>query len=346
VLDRNQLVIGDAADFALYAQDTFGVSCDLEPPALGLMAAAQLEASLAHEAQAATLARCLHLRRALIIVDVQKDFCDGGSLAVPDGDAVIEVVNALRYRFNWDLIVLTQDWHPSDHISFASNNSGSSVFETVDLPGVGPQVMWPDHCVQGSAGAEFHPDLETHIARSLQAGDDAGPEHDPAVDGGDTVIRKGTVREVDSYSGFGDATPDKTKELTPLRSLLESRGIGAVVVVGLAQDFCVSFTAKDACAAGFHTILVPEGTRGITADGVSAEMDECTKMGVVMARADALPTRAMEAAERERLGLPQWKAFAEPVPDTGAATEVKAEADAGEADAGEARAEPGAALAE
>jgi len=246
-------------------------------------------------------------RRALIIVDVQRDFCDGGSLAVPDGDSVIEPVNALRSRWNWDLVVHTQDWHPPDHVSFASNNEGAAVFSTVELDGIGPQVMWPDHCVQGSRGAEFHPSLETDVGLVLQAGDDVGSGPDASVDKRDIVVRKGTVREVDSYSGFGDASPDHVKEKTPLAALLRSRGIDLVVVVGLAQDFCVSFTAQDASRAGFEVVMPLDCTRGITPEGVSREMGLCGGGGVYLTESGDLPTREMEARLREERGLPAWR---------------------------------------
>ena len=132
------------------------------------------------DARAAAAARSVGgARKALIIVDVQNDFCDGGSLAVPDGDAVVPVINRLRARCTWDVVVLTQDWHPPTHASFASNNAGAALFSVVELEGMGKQVMWPNHCVQGTPGAEFHPRL------------DRAP--------GDVVVRKGTVERVDSY---------------------------------------------------------------------------------------------------------------------------------------------------
>lgn len=301
--------IGGSTDFAVHCQSAFGISVDLDPPALQSRATEDMAAAERETTQAEVLRSCLTVRRALIIVDVQRDFCEGGSLAVPEGDAIIEVVNSLRSRWNWDLVVLTQDWHPADHISFASNNEGTSLFELVDLPGVGSQVMWPDHCVQGSSGAEFHPSLECSPGRRLQAGDDAGDAPDPEADVLDTVIRKGTVREVDSYSGFGDATPGKTKEETPLRALLQSRGVGAVVVVGLAQDFCVSFTAKDARSYGFETFLVRDGTKGITSEGVGKEMELCRAEGVRLVGSEELPTKTMEAEARREAGLGRWVRF-------------------------------------
>lgn len=336
----------------MWAQESFGVACDLDPPALRARAAADMAACEEEASQREMLDECLEKRRALIIVDVQLDFCNGGSLAVPDGNQVIAVVNSLRERWNWDLVVLTQDWHPKDHISFASNNPGTSVFETVTIPGLGEQVMWPDHCVQGSSGAEFHPSLMARPGPRLQAGDSVpGPQETEAAtaagavaaaaagaapgagargradDAGsgrraaaaaaasgdtptpgpaDVVIRKGTVRDVDSYSGFGDATEDKLKELTPLRALLTSRGIEVVVVVGLAQDFCVAFTAKDSQRFGFETYLVLDASRGITAEGVGKEMELCQKAGVRLVRSQQVPTGALEADRRRAAGLPQW----------------------------------------
>ncbi|KAA0174174.1 hypothetical protein FNF27_04395 [Cafeteria roenbergensis] len=316
-------VIGSGTDFAVWAQDSFGVACDLDPPALRTRAAADMAACKEEEAQREMLGACLEKRRALIMVDIQRDFCDGGSLAVPDGNQIIAVVNSLRERWNWDLVVLTQDWHPADHISFSSNNPGTSVFETITIPDVGEQVMWPDHCVQGSSGAEFHPSLIARPGHRLQAGD-AVPDDDGPGDRTDVVIRKGTVRGVDSYSGFGDATEDKRQELTPLRALLAARGIEVVVVVGLALDFCVAFTARDSQRFGFETYMVLDGTRGITSEGVDKELELCEGAGVRLVRSSQVPTGALEAAVRRSAGLPGW-------------SPVRAGSSAAAAGAGEAR---------
>lgn len=309
VMPSSRRVVGSLVDLSTYASSSLGISSDLSPSALEERAKGEAEIVAKQERQMMMLNRFLCSRRALIIVDVQRDFCSGGSLAVPDGDAILTKVNSLRTRWNWDLVVLTQDWHPRDHVSFSSNNPGTSVFQTVELAGIGAQVMWPDHCVQGSRGAEFHPELVTDIGSVVMRGDTVGDAPDAALDARDHVIRKGTVREVDSYSGFGDATEDKSKELTPLRALLRSRGIEAVVVVGLAQDFCVSFTARDAARFGFNSILVKDCTRGITPEGVTSEMGLCESAGVEVLEFDDIPTAAMEASVREEKGLPAWERF-------------------------------------
>jgi len=209
-------------------------------------------------------------KRALVIVDVQKDFCEGGALAVPDGNSVIAPLNMLRALGGWDLIVLTQDWHPSDHASFASNNPGAELFSTVKLPVVGNQVMWPDHCVQGSVGAEFHPDL------------DRDEEND-------VVVQKGQQREIDSYSGFGDALGHKY-EHTELEQVLRDAGVTSVFVGGLAADFCVAFTAKDAAEAGFQVFLVEDATRGISEEGVQRELQALQAAGVQLVHSKVVPT--------------------------------------------------------
>lgn len=180
-------------------------------------------------------------RTALIVVDVQNDFCPGGSLAVAGGDEIVPLVNELGRRFA--MVVLTQDWHPAGHSSFASSHPGKVPFETVAMP-YGTQVLWPDHCVQGSDGAAFHPGLDLAMAQA--------------------VIRKGCRREVDSYSGFVEA--DRTTP-TGLGGYLKERGVARVMVVGLATDFCVNWTAQDAARHGFETFVVEEACRAIDLDG-------------------------------------------------------------------------------
>lgn len=180
-------------------------------------------------------------RTALIVVDVQNDFCPGGSLAVSGGDEVVAIVNALGRHFA--NVVLTQDWHPAGHSSFASSHPGRQPFEVVPMP-YGPQVLWPDHCVQGSGGADFHPGLDLTLAQA--------------------VIRKGCRREVDSYSGFLEAD---RRTPTGLAGYLRERDVTRVVIVGLATDFCVSWTAQDAVRSGFEAIVVEEACRAIDLDG-------------------------------------------------------------------------------
>ncbi len=178
---------------------------------------------------------------ALIVVDVQNGFCPGGSLAVPRGDEVVPVVNRLARRF--ENIVVTQDWHPPGHVSFASSHPGRKPFETIAL-GYGPQVLWPDHCIQGSESAALHPSLDLPTAQ--------------------LVIRKGFHRGIDSYSAFLEA--DRTTS-TGLAGYLRGRGIDTLYVTGLATDFCVAWTAIDARAAGFAVAVVEDATRAIDLDG-------------------------------------------------------------------------------
>lgn len=175
--------------------------------------------------------------RALVVVDVQNDFCPGGALAVTAGDQVVSYINRIRDQF--PLVVYTQDWHPADHASFASNNPGMQV-GAVKRVGDSDQIMWPDHCVQGSPGAEFHPQLDKRP--------------------GDPVFRKGQLRDVDSYSGFLDN--DRRRE-TGLREYLVQQGVREVTVVGLAQDYCVKFTVLDACRFGLAVTVPREGTRAV-----------------------------------------------------------------------------------
>ena len=177
----------------------------------------------------------------LVVVDVQNDFIPGGALAVPQGDEVVPEINRLEARF--DDVILTQDWHPRGHASFASSHPGKKPFETIELP-YGSQVLWPDHCVQGTAGAAFHPDLNLAKAQ--------------------LVIRKGHHRDIDSYSAFLEADRETT---TGLAGYLKERGFRKLYVCGLATDFCVAWTALDARAAGFDTTVIEDACRAIDLDG-------------------------------------------------------------------------------
>ncbi len=197
---------------------------------------------------------------ALIAIDVQNDFCPGGALAVKDGDAVVAPINAIALRF--PVRVLTQDWHSADHRSFATNHPGADPFSTAELH-YGAQVLWPDHCVQGTRGAGFHPELRTDMA--------------------DMIIRKGFRPHIDSYSAFFEndrATP------TGLAGYLRDRDVTEVWLAGLATDFCVAWTALDAMRLGFGAVLIEDACRAIDLDGslerALAEMDE---VGVSRARA-------------------------------------------------------------
>lgn len=181
------------------------------------------------------------MTQALIVIDIQNDFCPGGALAVSGGDQIIGGVNALMQQI--PCVVLTQDWHPADHSSFASQHAGKSPFDTTQMP-YGTQVLWPDHCVWGSDGAAFHPDL--HI--------------DPA----DLIIRKGFRRAIDSYSAFFEN--DQTTP-TGLHGYLTERGITDLTMVGLALDFCVNFSALDAARLGYNVTVKTDLCRAIDMDG-------------------------------------------------------------------------------
>ena len=184
-------------------------------------------------------------RDVLIVVDMQNDFLPGGSLAVADGDEIVKPINRLAKKF--ENVVMTQDWHPAGHISFASSHPGKKPFETIELP-YGTQVLWPDHCVIGTTGAEFTPGLD--------------------LPGAQLVIRKGYHPDVDSYSGFREAD---RKTLTGLAGYLNERSLSRLFVCGVATDFCVGWTAVDARAAGFETYVIDDAARGIDAAGSLAK---------------------------------------------------------------------------
>lgn len=178
------------------------------------------------------------MKKALVIVDVQNDFCEGGALAVPGANSVIPYINMLMQENEYDQIVLTQDWHPANHKSFASVN-GKRIGETISLNGV-PQFMWPDHCVQGTFGADFHPDLHREKATH--------------------IIQKGKNVEFDSYSGFQD---NNHFMKTGLTDFLKYQGIQLLEICGLALDYCVKFTCLDAVQEGFITCLHFSGTKAV-----------------------------------------------------------------------------------
>jgi len=179
--------------------------------------------------------------QALIVIDVQNDFCPGGGLAVTDGDAIVPAINALMQAF--EVTILTQDWHPANHLSFAANHAGADPFSMTTMP-YGPQVLWPTHCVQGSDGAAFHADLTT--------------------DNADLILRKGFRPKIDSYSAFFEN--DKTTP-TGLEGYLRTRGITALTLVGLATDYCVAYSAIDAAKLGFDVTVDLAACRAIDLDG-------------------------------------------------------------------------------
>ncbi|GAA4528274.1 bifunctional nicotinamidase/pyrazinamidase [Chelativorans composti] len=178
---------------------------------------------------------------ALVVVDVQNDFCPGGALGVEGGHDIVPIINQLMGEF--EHVILTQDWHPADHSSFASQHPGKAPFETVQMP-YGEQKLWPDHCVQGTHGAEFHPDLVTTRA--------------------ELIIRKGYHREIDSYSAFFEN--DRTTP-TGLAGYLRERGISRITLAGIATDFCVAYSALDARSHGFNVTVLLEACRGIDLNG-------------------------------------------------------------------------------
>ncbi|MEL6550842.1 MAG: bifunctional nicotinamidase/pyrazinamidase [Pseudomonadota bacterium] len=181
------------------------------------------------------------MTHALLVIDVQNDFCPGGALAVAGGDEIVPGINALMADF--EAVILTQDWHPAGHSSFASSHPGAEPMSVINMP-YGPQVLWPDHCIQGSHGAAFHADL--------------------AVDRADMIIRKGFNPAIDSYSAMFENDHETP---TGLEGYLRTRGITALTLVGLATDFCVNFSAVDAAKAGFEVTLREDLTRAIDLDG-------------------------------------------------------------------------------
>jgi nicotinamidase/pyrazinamidase len=191
--------------------------------------------------------------RALIMVDVQNDFLPRGALAVPEGDKVIPVLNSLQAQF--DLVVATQDWHPEGHSSFASQHDGKKPFDEIEWRG-GKQILWPDHCVQGSAGAEISDKLDT---KRVEA-----------------VFRKGTDKLIDSYSGFYDNNREKS---TALADYLRGKGIKQVFVGGLATDVCVYYTALDSLKEGFDTSLIIDACRGLSEDAVAEALQKIRSEG-------------------------------------------------------------------
>ena len=202
--------------------------------------------------------------KALILVDIQTDFLPGGALAVPDGDAIIPVVNGLLAKF--PLVVATQDWHPADHDSFAANHAGKSVFAQIDLNGL-PQTLWPVHCVQGTKGAELAPGLQT--------------------DSDTKIFTKGTDAKIDSYSGLFDNGQRKS---TGLGEWLRAKGVIEVFVCGLATDYCVKFTALDAVKMGFKTFFIEDASRGVNLQptDVANAVAEMVRAGIVVVQSQQI----------------------------------------------------------
>jgi len=200
--------------------------------------------------------------KTLLLVDVQNDFIPGGSLPVPDGDRIIRPINRLQERFA--LIVATQDWHPRDHVSFASNHEGKKPFDVIDLDGV-EQILWPDHCVQETEGARFHPELET---KRIEA-----------------IFRKGVDREIDSYSGFYDNGHLRS---TGLAGYLKEKNATDLFFGGLAADICVYFTIKDALEEGFKVTVLEDAVQALDETIYANIVRELTEKGVRFAKSDDL----------------------------------------------------------
>lgn len=195
------------------------------------------------------------MSHALIVIDVQNDFCPGGALAVADGDTIVPGINTLMAEA--EAVVLTQDWHPAGHSSFASSHPGAAPLSLTEMP-YGPQVLWPDHCVQGSPGAAFHPDLQTDRA--------------------DMIVRKGFRPAIDSYSAFFE---NDRSTATGLEGYLRTRGITDLTMVGLATDFCVHYSAVDAAKLGFAVTVRTDLCRAIDLDGsLAAALDAMQAAGV------------------------------------------------------------------
>ncbi len=195
-------------------------------------------------------------REVLLIIDVQNDFCPGGALAVPQGDAIVPAVNRLARSFAH--VILTQDWHPLGHASFASSHPGKRPFDAIEVS-YGTQILWPDHCVQGTQGAGFHPKLDIPHA--------------------ELVLRKGFRSTVDSYSAFRE---NDRRTLTGLAGYLRERGLDRVIMCGLATDFCVAFSAIDGRQAGFDVSVVTSACRGIDVEGSLARaMRSMNEAGVI-----------------------------------------------------------------
>lgn len=185
-------------------------------------------------------------KSALIIVDVQNDFCKGGALSVPHGEEIVPLVN--QAMASVDLVIATQDWHPKDHVSFASNQPGHAVFELITLENGVSQVLWPDHCIQESVGAQFHPALNVdHIKR---------------------VFRKGANKAIDSYSAFFD---NAHQQATGLGDYLVDQGVTDLYIMGLATDYCVKFSVLDALSLGFNVAVIEDGCRGVNVQPTDSE---------------------------------------------------------------------------
>lgn len=201
---------------------------------------------------------------ALLVIDAQNDFCEGGALAVQGGAAIMPLINRLSQRFA--TVIATQDWHTPDQISFASNHAGVAPFTQIEVA-YGPQMLWPDHCVQGTPGADFHPDAAPALTKAL------------------AVVRKGYNPAVDSYSGFYE---NDQRTATGLAGLLRDLGVKRVFLCGLAYDYCVRFTAEDAVREGFEAVVIEDACRAIAPDTAAAAKAGFAALGVAEIEAGLL----------------------------------------------------------
>lgn len=192
--------------------------------------------------------------KTLVIIDAQNDFMPGGSLAVPDGDNIVPVINNIQHKFR--LVVASQDWHPKEHISFASNHKGKSVFDEIKIHGKS-QTLWPDHCVQGTEGAKFHPDLNTHKWEA--------------------IFRKGTDKDIDSYSAFYDNGHLKS---TGLAGYLREKGTSQLFLCGLAADICVYFSIYDACKEGFSCFFIEDASQPLDSEVFKKQKRKMEQLGI------------------------------------------------------------------
>ena len=201
----------------------------------------------------------------LLVIDAQNDFCPGGALGVPEGDQTIPVINRIMEKH--DLVVATKDWHPVGHVSFASSHVGRNPGDTVDVGGI-EQLLWPDHCIKGGAGAEFHPDLDV---RGIQL-----------------ILHKGSDPTLDSYSAFFE---NDKKTITGLHGFLQSHGVDTVRLCGLAEDVCVFFSARDAVNLGYSVTVVSDATRGVNIPegNLQQSREEMKSLGITYARSTELP---------------------------------------------------------
>lgn len=200
--------------------------------------------------------------KTLLIIDAQKDFMPGGSLPVPEGDKIVSVINSIQHKF--DLVIASQDWHPQNHVSFASNHDGKSVFDVIEIQG-NLQTLWPDHCVQGSHGAEFHKDLNTNTWEA--------------------IFRKGTDKSIDSYSAFYDNGHLKS---TGLSGYLKEKGATQLFLCGLAADICVYFSIVDAVKAGFECFYIDDASQALHVDSFKKLKAEMLQMGVKIISSEAI----------------------------------------------------------